>query len=98
VSLSVTLCVQVCGAENRGGGQEAEASLARLIVDKTVHGRIDRPAGIVDFRPPQDANGVLTAWSSSVDTLLGLVELTSHLIAKEEMVHGAKSAAPAAAS
>ena len=79
--------------------QEAEAFLSRLIVDKTVYGRIDRPAGVVDFRPPQDPVGQLNQWRGSIDTLLGLIERTTHMIAKEEMVHGnAIAAATATAS
>ena len=72
--------------------QDVEAFLSRLIVQKTVYGRIDRPAGVVDFRPPQDPNGMLNTWSSSINTLLGLIERTTHLIAKEEMVHGVAAA------
>ena len=73
--------------------QDVEAFLSRLIVQKTVYGRIDRPAGVVDFRPPQDPNGLLNGWSNNIDTLLSLIERTTHMIAKEEMVHGVATAA-----
>ena len=40
----------------------------------------------------QDPNGQLNTWAGSIDTLLGLIERTTHLIAKEEMVHGLAAA------
>ena len=48
---------------------------------------MDRPAGIVTFAPKASAEETLSAWSSDLGALLGLVEQTCHLIHKENMVH-----------
>ena len=56
---------------------------------KTIYARIDRPGGMVCFRESKDASEVLNGWSSSLNTLMALVNKATHLIHKEEMVHGA---------
>ncbi|KAI8055204.1 PCI domain-containing protein [Syncephalis plumigaleata] len=66
---------------------EAEEFLCRLVVSKTVHARIDRPAGIITFAASRDPVQILNDWSRDVDRLMDLVEKTTHLINKEEMVH-----------
>lgn len=48
---------------------------------------MDRPNGIITFVEHSDANTVLNRWSSNINSLLELVVKTTHLIAKEEMVH-----------
>lgn len=74
----------------------AERTLCKLVVDKVVHARIDRPAGIVDFTKQQNADEALNQWSGDLDKMLGLIEKTSHLINKEYAIHAAKAAAAAA--
>ncbi|KAJ3336519.1 26S proteasome non-ATPase regulatory subunit 12 [Gonapodya sp. JEL0774] len=69
---------------------ETEEYLSKLVVSKTIHARLDRPAGIVSFVTKKDPNSVLTAWSHSVNEVLELIAKTTHLIAKEEIVHSAK--------
>ena len=66
---------------------EVEGYLSKLVVSKTIYARIDRPAGVVTFVPQRDPNDVLNAWGQSISQLLHLVERSTHLIAKEEMVH-----------
>jgi 26S proteasome regulatory subunit N5 len=56
--------------------QQTEEVLARLVVSGTVWARIDRPAGIVNFRNRQSAEDVMNDWSSDMQKLLGLVEKT----------------------
>jgi 26S proteasome regulatory subunit N5 len=56
--------------------QQTEEILARLVVSGTVWARIDRPAGIVDFRRRRNAEDVMNDWSSKMQKLLGLVEKT----------------------
>ncbi|KAI5124154.1 hypothetical protein M0805_000964 [Coniferiporia weirii] len=56
--------------------QQTEETLCRLVVSKTVWARIDRPAGIVNFRNKQTAEDVMNGWSSDMQRLLGLVEKT----------------------
>jgi len=66
---------------------ETEKHLSRLVIAKTVYAKMDRPQGIVAFRRPQSPNDVLNAWATDIDTLLGLVENTVHLIQREHMVN-----------
>jgi len=69
---------------------DAEEFLSRLVVDKTIYAKIDRPAGIINFVPSQTPEALLNSWSRNVNSLLNLMEKTTHLITKEEMVHSIK--------
>ena len=55
---------------------EAEETLCRLVVSKTIWARIDRPAGIINFRQARTAEDVMNDWSSDMSKLLGLIEKT----------------------
>ncbi|GAA6001379.1 proteasome regulatory particle lid subunit RPN5 [Rhodotorula paludigena] len=76
---------------------ETEQFLARLVVSKTVFAKIDRPAGLVSFVKPKTGDEVLNEWSSDVHKLMGLIEKSCHLIAKEHAVHAALKAKQAKA-
>jgi len=65
---------------------ETESYLSQLVTQKTVYAKIDRPARIVSFAKPRDANDVLNEWSGNMKSLLGLLERIDHLITKEEMM------------
>lgn len=65
-----------------------EAVLSELVSSKHLYGRIDRPAGIVVFARPRPATEVMTEWSRDVDSVLNVLERTTHLIQKEYMVKG----------
>jgi 26S proteasome regulatory subunit N5 len=54
--------------------EQTEETLSRLVVSGTVYARIDRPAGIIDFRQKRSAEDVMNDWSSDMQKLLGLVE------------------------
>jgi 26S proteasome regulatory subunit N5 len=54
--------------------QQTEETLARLVVGGTIWARVDRPAGIVNFRVKRSAEDVMNDWSSDMQKLLGLVE------------------------
>jgi 26S proteasome regulatory subunit N5 len=56
--------------------KQTEEILSRLVVSGTVWARIDRPAGIVNFRSKRSAEEVMNDWSSDMQKLLGLVEKT----------------------
>ncbi|KAH9944178.1 PCI-domain-containing protein [Epithele typhae] len=56
--------------------QQTEEVLCRLVVSGTVWARVDRPAGIVNFRKSRSAEDVMNDWSSDMQRLLGLVEKT----------------------
>lgn len=69
---------------------EAEEYLAKLVVNNTIFAKIDRLAGMVNFTKQRDPSDVLDEWSVSMNKLMGLVNKTTHLIAKEEMMHALK--------
>ena len=56
--------------------EETEKTLCRLVVGGTVWARVDRPAGVVNFRAKRTAEEVMNDWSSDMQKLLGLVEKT----------------------
>lgn len=66
--------------------EETEKYISDLVTSKTIYAKIDRPARIVDFSKPRDADDVLNEWSSNMKSLLGLLERIDHLITKEEMM------------
>lgn len=66
--------------------EETEKYISELVTNKTVYARIDRPARIVSFAKPRDADDILNEWSSNMRSLLGLLERIDHLITKEEMM------------
>jgi 26S proteasome regulatory subunit N5 len=61
---------------------ETETYLSKLVCEKTVNAKIDRPAGIVTFGTARDADDVLNEWSGNMKSLLGLLERIDHLITK----------------
>lgn len=65
---------------------ETEKYISQLVTSKTVYAKIDRPAHIVSFAQPRDADDILNEWSSNMRSLLGLLERVDHLITKEEMM------------
>jgi 26S proteasome regulatory subunit N5 len=65
---------------------ETEQYISELVTSKTVYAKIDRPARVVSFARPRDADDVLNEWSGSMKSLLGLLERIDHLITKEEMM------------
>ncbi|KAF7877320.1 hypothetical protein EAF04_001003 [Stromatinia cepivora] len=65
---------------------ETEKYISELVTAKTVFAKIDRPARIVNFAKPRDADDVLNEWSGNMKSLLGLLERIDHLITKEEMM------------
>lgn len=53
---------------------QTEEILSRLVVSGMVWARIDRPAGVVNFRQKRGAEDVMNDWSSDMSKMLGLVE------------------------
>lgn len=60
---------------------------SELVTSKTIYARIDRPARLVSFKRPADADDVLNEWSGNMKSLLGLLERIDHLITKESVLH-----------
>jgi len=65
---------------------ETEKYISELVTAKTIYAKIDRPARLVSFKKPTDADDVLNQWSGNMKSLLGLLERIDHLITKEEMM------------
>jgi 26S proteasome regulatory subunit N5 len=59
-----------------------ERTLCKLVTDKTIYARIDRPKGVVTFKPQTNSTDILNSWTADIDKMLGLVEKTSHLVSK----------------
>lgn len=74
---------------------ETEKYISELVTAKTVYAKIDRPARIVNFAKPRDADDVLNEWSGNMKSLLGLLERIDHLITKEEMMARIQPSNPA---
>lgn len=69
--------------------EQTERKLAAMVSDKkALWAKIDRPAKIVSFAKPKDADAVLNEWASSVTNILDIVEKACHLVHRETMVHG----------
>lgn len=66
--------------------EETEKYISELVTLKTIYAKIDRPARLVNFAKPRDADDVLNEWSSDMKSLLGHLERIDHLITKEEMM------------
>ncbi|CAJ1341046.1 unnamed protein product [Effrenium voratum] len=73
------------------GDKETEEELSELVCSKFVYARIDRPAGTIKFGKKQTYTDRLNGWSDSITKMLDLVENTSHLIQKEQMIHAARA-------
>lgn len=61
--------------------EETERKLAAMVSDKkSLWAKIDRPAKIVSFAKPKDADATLNGWAKNVSNLLDIVERTCHLV------------------
>eukprot|EP00735_Rhodelphis_limneticus_P007225 TRINITY_DN19732_c0_g1::TRINITY_DN19732_c0_g1_i1::g.3270::m.3270 TRINITY_DN19732_c0_g1::TRINITY_DN19732_c0_g1_i1::g.3270 ORF type:complete len:462 (-),score=123.44,sp/Q2KJ25/PSD12_BOVIN/50.57/3e-155,PCI/PF01399.22/8.2e-18,ERp29/PF07749.7/0.24,ERp29/PF07749.7/5.7e+02,ATG16/PF08614.6/2.1e+02,ATG16/PF08614.6/4.3e+02,ATG16/PF08614.6/2.6 TRINITY_DN19732_c0_g1_i1:534-1919(-) len=69
---------------------DAEARLCDMVSDKTIYAKIDRTAGVVQFEKTKDPNDRLNDWSDKISKLLSLVESTTYMISREEMIHQTK--------
>ena len=67
--------------------QESEEFLSGLVVGNTVHAKVDRLAGIINFQEARDPSHILNDWSHNLNSLMQVVNRTMHLITKEQMVH-----------
>ena len=63
--------------------EETEKYISDLVTAKTIYAKIDRPARLVSFKRPSDADDMLNDWSGNMKSLLGLLERIDHLITKE---------------
>lgn len=67
--------------------ERLEREIATMVSDGSVYAKIDRPNDIVRFAAPRTPEAVLSDWASDIGKLLHLVETTTHLIHKENMMN-----------
>lgn len=67
---------------------EVETNIATLVSERSLYAKVDRPANQVCFAKPKMAEESLSDWAADISELLHLVERTTHLISKEQMLHG----------
>eukprot|EP00580_Thalassiosira_gravida_P018597 CAMPEP_0201661960 /NCGR_PEP_ID=MMETSP0494-20130426/4185_1 /ASSEMBLY_ACC=CAM_ASM_000839 /TAXON_ID=420259 /ORGANISM="Thalassiosira gravida, Strain GMp14c1" /LENGTH=474 /DNA_ID=CAMNT_0048140209 /DNA_START=87 /DNA_END=1511 /DNA_ORIENTATION=+ len=66
---------------------ETEKHISKMVSNGTLYAKIDRPKDTVRFTKKRCEEEVLSDWAADIKTLLGLVEETTYLIHKENMVH-----------
>jgi len=66
---------------------DAETHVAHMVSQSGLYCKIDRPAKIAKFAKPKPAEEILSDWASDISKMLNLVEMTCHLINKENMIH-----------
>jgi 26S proteasome regulatory subunit N5 len=64
-----------------------EEELCTLNNLSTISCRIDRIDGVIDFRPVENEQYLLQQWNHSINSILDLVDTTTHLIHREREVH-----------
>ena len=65
-----------------------EAEISSMVSDGSVYAKIDRPNDIIRFAAQKSPEAILSDWASDISSLLHLVESTTHLIHKENMIAG----------
>jgi 26S proteasome regulatory subunit N5 len=65
---------------------ETEKHLSNMVSSGAIYAKIDRPKDIVRFAKKRCEEEVLSDWAADIKELLGLVEETTYLIQKENMV------------
>eukprot|EP00923_Selenidium_pygospionis_P006385 GHVN01011008.1.p1 GENE.GHVN01011008.1~~GHVN01011008.1.p1 ORF type:complete len:572 (+),score=156.54 GHVN01011008.1:197-1912(+) len=70
-----------------------ESEVSEMVTDGFLKAKIDRPAGIVVFGEKLTARDRLDEWGGEINSILDTIEESCHLIAKERMVHAARSKA-----
>jgi len=65
---------------------ETEQHLSNMVSSGALYAKIDRPKDIVRFAKKRCEEEVLSDWAADIKELLGLVDETTYLIQKENMV------------
>lgn len=63
--------------------EEVETQLCELILNKTVHGKIDRPTGMINMVQRLSEDEMLDNWVGDVNNVLDLIDTTANLIQRE---------------
>ncbi|KAL7530467.1 hypothetical protein ACHAXR_007287 [Thalassiosira sp. AJA248-18] len=65
---------------------ETEKHISQMVSSGSLYAKIDRPKDVVRFSKKRSEEEVLSDWGADIKELLGLVEKTTYLIHKENMV------------
>ena len=65
-----------------------EAEISSMVSEGSVYAKINRPNDIIRFAAKKTPEAVLSDWAGDISSLLHLVESTTHLIHKENMMQG----------
>jgi len=66
---------------------ETEKQLCKLVTQKVIYAKINRPEGIVSFRKTKTPEQRLNDWGGDIKSLLNVVEKATHFIQRENMIH-----------
>jgi len=66
---------------------DTEKQLCKLVTQKVIYAKINRPQGIVSFRKTKTPEQKLNDWSGDIKSLLNVVEKATHYIQRENMIH-----------
>ena len=66
---------------------DAERHVAHMVSNAGLFCKIDRPQKIANFDQPKPSEEILSDWAADISNMLNLVEMTCHLINKENMIH-----------
>ena len=61
----------------------AESHLSKMVVNKSVAAKIDRPRGIITFTSGGGTDDMLNNWAGNIAKLLSLVEVSNHRLNKD---------------
>jgi len=62
-----------------------ELELSKMVSQGDLYAKMDRPADVIRFSNVQSPESILSEWATDIESLLNLVEKTTHLIQKENM-------------
>jgi len=67
---------------------DLEKHISQMVSAGSLYAKIDRPKDIVRFKKERKEEEILSDWAADIKSLLNLVEKTTYLIHKENMVQG----------
>lgn len=66
--------------------EEVEAELCELISSKSIHAKISRSTGVIEFQQSETVKDRMDDWSQSISSMLDILEETSNLLEKEKLL------------
>lgn len=71
--------------------EQTEAFIMRMVTTKVMYAKMDRVDGTVLFQRKKNPVEVTQQWNAGVERIVGLVEKSCHLVAKERMIRAVAS-------